>query len=104
MLSFNTCKEKEKESFVNLSAIEKIKKRGKLIAVMDFNSTNYFIYRGEPMGYQYELLQLLAKHLDVKLEVKLENDVDSEDYRLSEAGELLFQATERISAYFENRE
>ena len=81
MLSFNTCKEKEKESFVNLSSIEKIKKRGKLIAVMDFNSTNYFIYRGEPMGYQYELLQLLAKHLDVKLEVKLENDVD-ENFRM----------------------
>ncbi|MBU8891429.1 MAG: transporter substrate-binding domain-containing protein [Bacteroidales bacterium] len=81
MLSFNTCKEKEKESFVNLSSIEKIQKRGTLIAVMDFNSTNYFIYRGEPMGYQYELLQLLAKHLDVKLEVKLENDID-ENFRM----------------------
>lgn len=43
---------------------------------MDFNSTNYFIYRGEPMGYQYELLKLLADHLGVKLEVKVENDVD----------------------------
>jgi membrane-bound lytic murein transglycosylase F len=28
------------------------------------------------MGYQYELLRLLAKHLDVKLEVIPENDVD----------------------------
>lgn len=76
IVSLNTCKEKETKSFVNLSSIEKIKKRGKLIAVMDFNSTNYFIYRGEPMGYQYELLQLLAKELDVKLEVKVENNVD----------------------------
>lgn len=45
-----------------------------------------------------------AIELALKAMEKLENDVDSEDYRLSEAGELLFQATERISAYFENRE
>jgi membrane-bound lytic murein transglycosylase F len=76
LVSFNTCRKKEKESFTTLNTLEKIKKRGSLIAVMDFNSTNYFIYRGEPMGYQYELLRLLAKHLDVKLEVIPENDVD----------------------------
>jgi membrane-bound lytic murein transglycosylase F len=76
LVSFNTCRKKEKESFVQLNTLEKIKKRGSLIAVMDFNSTNYFIYRGEPMGYQYELLRLLAKHLDVKLEVIPENDVN----------------------------
>jgi membrane-bound lytic murein transglycosylase F len=76
VLTFNTCKEKEKESFSSLNSIEKIKKKGKLVAVMDYNSTNYFIYRGEPMGYQYELLKLLAEDLGVKLEVKVENDID----------------------------
>lgn len=76
LITLNTCKDKEKESFVNLNSLEKIHKRGKLIAVMDFNSTNYFIYRGEPMGYQYELLKLLADHLGVKLEVIVENNVD----------------------------
>ena len=86
LTGFNTCKEKEKGSFINLSSIEKIKKKGKLVAVMDFNSTNYFIYRGEPMGYQYELLQLLAKELDVKLEVKVENDVD-ENFNMLNKGE-----------------
>ena len=86
LLTFNTCKEKEKESFVNLNSLEKIKKRGKLIAVMDFNSTNYFIYRGEPMGYQYELLRLLAEHLEVKLEVKVENDID-ENFNMLKNGE-----------------
>ncbi len=86
LLALNTCKEKEKKSFVNLNSIDKIKKRGKLIAVMDFNSTNYFIYRGEPMGYQYELLQLLAEQLGVKLEVKVENDID-ENFRMLMEGE-----------------
>lgn len=86
LIGFNTCKEKEKESFINLSSIEKIKKKGKLVAVMDFNSTNYFIYRGEPMGYQYELLQLLAKELNVKLEVKVENDIDK-NFNMLKKGE-----------------
>lgn len=86
LLALNTCKEKERESFVNLNSIDKIKKRGKLVAVMDFNSTNYFIYRGEPMGYQYELLQLLAEQLGVKLEVKVENDID-ENFRMLMEGE-----------------
>lgn len=85
-LTLNTCKEREKDSFANLNSIEKVKKRGKLIAVMDFNSTNYFIYRGEPMGYQYELLQLLADHLGVKLEIKVENDID-ENFRMLQEGE-----------------
>ena len=86
IITLNTCKEKEKESFANLNSLEKIRKRGKLIAVMDFNSTNYFIYRGQPMGYQYELLQLLADQLGVKLEVKVENDVD-ENFNMLSKGE-----------------
>ncbi|MGM0408553.1 MAG: transglycosylase SLT domain-containing protein [Bacteroidota bacterium] len=72
----NTCKDREKESTTQMNSLERIQKRGKIIAVTDFNSTNYFIYRGEPMGYQYELLKLLADHLDVDLEVAVENDVD----------------------------
>lgn len=78
ILSLNTCREqdKNKESYVLLNTLERVQKRGSLIAVMDFNSTNYFIYRGEPMGYQYELLKILAQELGVKLEVKVENDVD----------------------------
>lgn len=86
LLSFNTCKKKEKESFANLNAIEKIKKRGTLIAVMDYNSTNYFIYRGEPMGYQYDLLKLLAEHLGVKLQVEVENDLDK-NFEMLQKGE-----------------
>ncbi len=47
--------------------------RGRLIAVTDFNSTNYFIYRGEPMGFHYELLTAFADHLGVDLELITEN-------------------------------
>lgn len=47
---------------------------GKLVAVTDFASTNYFIYKGEPMGYQYEMLLSLAANLGVKLEIIAENN------------------------------
>lgn len=57
-------------------SLHDIKERGKLIAITDYNSTNYFIYRGTPMGFQYELLQRLTKHLGVDLEVKVSNDLE----------------------------
>jgi len=47
---------------------------GKIVAVTDFTSINYFIYKGEPMGYQYEMLLSLATNLGVKLELIAEND------------------------------
>lgn len=76
LLLGNNCSNRENNRKDFSNSVEKIVKRGKLIAVMDFNSTNYFIYRGEPMGYQYELLNLLADHLNVKLEVIPENNVE----------------------------
>ncbi len=57
--------------------MEKIRERGKLVVVTDFNSTNYFIYRGQPMGYQYQLLEELADHLGLKLEIRVNNDLDN---------------------------
>lgn len=51
--------------------LEKIKERGSLIAVVDNSTTSYFIYRGKPMGYEYELLTRLSKSLGVDLEVVL---------------------------------
>lgn len=48
----------------------------RIVAVTDFNSTNYFIYRGHLMGFQYELLQEFADHTGKKLDVIVENDFD----------------------------
>ncbi len=49
---------------------------GKLVAVTDYNATSYFIYKGEPMGYQYDMLRDLASFLGLKLELVAENDID----------------------------
>jgi membrane-bound lytic murein transglycosylase F len=53
-----------------------IRKRGKLIAVTDFNSTNYFIYKGEPMGFNFELLNTFADQVGIDLEIVTENHMD----------------------------
>ncbi|MBE0637344.1 MAG: transporter substrate-binding domain-containing protein [Bacteroidales bacterium] len=57
-------------------SLNKILERGALIATTDYNSTNYFIYRGEPAGYQYELLKAYAMHLGVNLELVVHNDIN----------------------------
>ncbi|OFX20555.1 MAG: lytic transglycosylase F [Bacteroidetes bacterium GWA2_31_9b] len=74
-IAFSGCNFTEKKEKRNLNSLEKVKKHGKLVAVTDYNSTNYFIYRGEPMGFQYEMLNLFAKHLGVKLEALINNDI-----------------------------
>lgn len=54
---------------------ETILAEGKLRVVTDFNSVNYFIYKGQPMGFQYELLQELSNHLGIGIDVKVNNDL-----------------------------
>ena len=58
--------------------LEDIKKDGVLRALVVYSSTSYFLYKGQPMGFEYELLQMLAKELDLKLEVVVSKDLDSE--------------------------
>lgn len=57
-------------------ALQRIMERQKLVAITDYNSINYFIYRGKPMGYQYDLLQSYADHLGVELEVRVDNRME----------------------------
>jgi len=57
--------------------LDSIEHRGRLIAVTDYNSTNYFIYRGEPMGFHYELLKAFANHIGVDLEMVTENQLEN---------------------------
>jgi membrane-bound lytic murein transglycosylase F len=56
--------------------LDSIRSRGKLIAVTDFNSTNYFIYKGEPMGFNYELLKAFSDDIGIDLEIITENQLD----------------------------
>lgn len=48
----------------DLPAIEQGKT---LTALVSYNSTGYFLYRGEPMGYEYELLRKFAEERELDL-------------------------------------
>ena len=58
--------------------LEEIKKDGVLRALVVYSSTSYFLYRGKTMGFEYELLNGLAEHLNLKLELIISDDLDSE--------------------------
>ena len=49
--------------------LTKIKERGTLTVLAPYNSTTYFLYRGEPMGYEYELLRAFAESQGLALKV-----------------------------------
>ncbi|PKP10777.1 MAG: lytic transglycosylase F [Bacteroidetes bacterium HGW-Bacteroidetes-4] len=76
LLGYNACNQSRTKKTSMPHDLPDIMTRGKLIAVTDYNSSSYFIYRGAPMGYQYDMLELLAKHLDVDLEIIVENNLD----------------------------
>lgn len=54
-----------------------IKKGGTLTVLAPYNSTTYFIYKGEPLGYEYELLQSFAKSEGLELKMVVVADAKS---------------------------
>ncbi len=71
------CKHKSTTVEVKDYLLENIKRQGKLVATTNYNSTDYFIYKGTPMGFQLELLEAFTKHLGVKLELIISNDLST---------------------------
>ncbi|MFO7878715.1 MAG: transporter substrate-binding domain-containing protein [Bacteroidales bacterium] len=57
--------------------LDEIKEDGKLVALTTFSNTSYFLYRGQTMGFEYELLKRYADYLDVELEIKVSHSIDS---------------------------
>ncbi len=56
--------------------LEAIKKDGVLHAITIYNSTSYFLYKGMPMGFEYELLSRLAEDLELELKITVADDID----------------------------
>ena len=57
--------------------LAQIRERGSLVVLAPYNSTTYFIYQGEPLGYEYELLRAFAKDLGVTLKMVVVTDPKS---------------------------
>jgi len=68
------------------SDLDQIRKRGYINALVDNNSVSYFIYKGAPVGYEYELLQRFARSINVDLKIKVITGVE-EAFNLLNRGE-----------------
>ncbi len=70
-------KQGKKDENKKVDLLDSILARKKLIALTDYSSNTYFIYRGQRMGYQYELLEAFAKYLGVSVDLRIEANLDS---------------------------
>jgi membrane-bound lytic murein transglycosylase F len=66
----------EKKPYHTFKDLEAIKEDGVLHAITIYSSTSYFLYRGTPMGFEYELLQRLAKDLELELKITVAEDIN----------------------------
>jgi membrane-bound lytic murein transglycosylase F len=57
--------------------LDAISERDTITALTTYNSTSYFLYRGQPLGYEYELLKVFAEQNDLVLKMRVVEDVDS---------------------------
>lgn len=55
--------------------LAQIKDSGELVVLTLYSSTSYFIYRGQEMGFQYELSDQFAKSLGLKLRIEVAKNV-----------------------------
>lgn len=57
--------------------LKSILKDGKLRVSTTYSGTSYFLYRGQPLGFEYELLERFADHLGVEIEIVVANDINN---------------------------
>ena len=55
--------------------LPQMKDSGELVVLTLYSSTSYFIYRGQEMGFQYELSEQFAKSLGLKLRIEVARNV-----------------------------
>lgn len=87
------CKEKQRagsEDARLLRDLPQLKDSGRLVVLTLYSSTSYFIYRGQEMGFQYELAQQFAESQGLALEVKVARNVRDLERKLLEGeGDLI---------------
>ncbi len=73
--------------------LSQIQKRGVLRVIMEYNSISYFIYKGQKLGFEYELMQNYAKKIGVKLEIVIANTYEDQYNLLNEGrGDIIANA------------
>jgi membrane-bound lytic murein transglycosylase F len=88
-ITLSSCKKEIAEQEILQTSFDdlgEIRQRGRIIAVTDFNSTNYFVYKGQPMGFHYELLKSFSDFSGINIEIITENDINR-SIRMLNSGE-----------------
>lgn len=68
---------KEKhEPGVSQKDFQRIQEEGRLVALLDNSSTSYFLYKGNPMGFEYDLLREFCNDYNLELQVKVVSNMD----------------------------
>lgn len=70
-ICMTACRNRQQSAEVTNYDLPQIKDSGELVVLTLNSSTSYFDYRGEPMGFQYELADQFARSLNVKLKIKV---------------------------------
>ena len=85
------CKERKAKTLkATPNDLPQLKDSGRLVVLTLYKSTSYFIYRGQEMGFQYELAQQFAQSLGLKMEVKVARNVaDMERKLINGEGDLI---------------
>lgn len=71
------CSEKDQLPDPIHSDLAHLKIKGKITALINYSATSYFIYKGQPMGFEYELLNKYAQTQQLLLEVVPIKNMDS---------------------------
>lgn len=86
MLLFFSCEEDVKEVVVDESCKRdwaEIEDDSVLTILAENSPASYFIYRGRNMGFEYELLYEFAKDIDMRIQIRMVNDLDEMYHLLS---------------------
>lgn len=87
LFSLLACSKHKKEPALDFSVL---KEQGEITAVTLYGSTSYFIYKGEEMGYDYDLLTDFAETQELKVNIKVaENEARLQEILLAGEADLI---------------
>lgn len=90
LFAVTTCKNKPVTQETVAHDLDQIKDSGELVVLTLYSSISYFNYRGQEMGFQYELSEQFAKSLGVKLRIEVAGSVSQMiDMLLAGEGDLI---------------
>lgn len=83
VILFSSCNDEQKSSESDnqetppvIDTTAHFLKEGKLVALIENNVTSYYINKGQPRGFEYEMLKAFCDDHDLELEVKMIAGVD----------------------------